>query len=82
MPKHIDISEVYFLLMAMVLGQPVKTLPQTSKLDLVGFNTLDMNGDMKRVYIYILLGVFRIRYGTLFSGLLHRKRPSLILRGR
>jgi hypothetical protein len=35
MPNHINIPEVYFLLIAMALGQPVKTLPQTAKLDLV-----------------------------------------------
>ena len=35
MPRHIEIPEVYFLLIAMMLGQPVKTLPQTAKLDLV-----------------------------------------------
>ena len=34
MPKHIAIPEVYFLLLAMVLGQPVKTLPDRVKLDL------------------------------------------------
>ena len=34
MPKHIAIPEVYFLLLAMVLGQPVKTLPESVKLDL------------------------------------------------
>jgi hypothetical protein len=35
MPNHIGIPDVYFLLMAMVLGQPVKTLPSESvKLDL------------------------------------------------
>jgi hypothetical protein len=35
MPRHIEIPEVYFLLIAMMLGQPVKTLPMTAKLDLV-----------------------------------------------
>ena len=34
MPRHIDIPEVYFLLLAMVLGRPVKSLPDTVKLDL------------------------------------------------
>jgi WD40 repeat protein len=34
MPRHIAIPEVYFLLLAMVLGQPVKTLPESVKLDL------------------------------------------------
>ena len=34
MPKHIAIPEVYYLLLAMVLGQPVKTLPDSAKLDL------------------------------------------------
>ena len=34
MPRHIAIPEVYYLLLAMVLGQPVKTLPDRAKLDL------------------------------------------------
>lgn len=34
MPRHIAIPEVYYLLLAMVLGQPVKTLPESVKLDL------------------------------------------------
>jgi len=34
MPRHMAIPEVYFLLLAMVLGQPVKRLPDTARLDL------------------------------------------------
>ena len=34
MPLHISIPEVYYLLLAMVLGQPVKSLPTSVKLDL------------------------------------------------
>ncbi|XP_047001362.1 WD repeat and FYVE domain-containing protein 3 [Schistocerca americana] len=34
MPLHIDVPEVYFLLMALMMGQPVKLLPADSKLDL------------------------------------------------
>ena len=34
MPRHIAIPEVYFLLLAMVLGQPVKRLPDAARLDL------------------------------------------------
>ncbi|KAG8229679.1 hypothetical protein J437_LFUL010268 [Ladona fulva] len=34
LPQHIDIPEVYFLLMALMMGQPVKLLPADSKLDL------------------------------------------------
>ena len=34
MPYHTEIPEVYFLLMAMALGQPVKTLPEALHLDL------------------------------------------------
>nr|CAD7454369.1 unnamed protein product [Timema tahoe] len=34
LPQHIDVPEVYFLLMALMMGQPVKLLPADSKLDL------------------------------------------------
>ncbi|KAJ9586850.1 hypothetical protein L9F63_019532, partial [Diploptera punctata] len=35
LPQHIDVPEVYFLLMALMMGQPVKLLPaDSSKLDL------------------------------------------------
>ncbi|KAK6633574.1 hypothetical protein RUM44_004181 [Polyplax serrata] len=34
LPKHIDVPEVYFLLVALMMGQPVKLLPVDSKLDL------------------------------------------------
>ena len=34
MPYHIEIREVYFLLMALALGQPVRTLPSDLRLDL------------------------------------------------
>lgn len=34
MPNHIEVGETYFLLIAMVLGQPVKTLPENVKFDL------------------------------------------------
>ena len=34
MPLHISIPEVYYLLLAMVLGQPVKALPSAATLDL------------------------------------------------
>ena len=34
MPQHISKPEVYYLLLAMVLGQPVKTLPSSATLDL------------------------------------------------
>jgi hypothetical protein len=34
MPRHIGIPEAYYLLLAMVLGQPVKRLPDAARLDL------------------------------------------------
>nr|XP_018916724.1 PREDICTED: WD repeat and FYVE domain-containing protein 3 [Bemisia tabaci] len=34
LPLHIDVPEVYFLLMALMMGQPVKLLPADPKLDL------------------------------------------------
>lgn len=34
LPQHIDVPEIYFLLMALMMGQPVKLLPADSKLDL------------------------------------------------
>lgn len=35
LPQHIDVPEVYFLLIALMMGQPVKLLPaDSSKLDL------------------------------------------------
>eukprot|EP00095_Tigriopus_kingsejongensis_P009945 maker-scaffold981_size73921-snap-gene-0.19 protein:Tk09945 transcript:maker-scaffold981_size73921-snap-gene-0.19-mRNA-1 annotation:"low quality protein: wd repeat and fyve domain-containing protein 3" len=34
MPNHIEIPETYFLIIAMVLGQPVKNLPQAVDFDL------------------------------------------------
>ncbi|CAH1794598.1 unnamed protein product [Owenia fusiformis] len=34
LPKHSDIHELYFLLMALLLGQPVKRLPECEQFDL------------------------------------------------
>lgn len=34
MPKHIEIPEAYYLILAMVLGQPVKNLPENVKFDM------------------------------------------------
>ena len=34
MPKHIEIPEAYYLILAMVLGQPVKSLPENVKFDM------------------------------------------------
>lgn len=33
LPKHIDVPEVYFLLLALMMGQPVKLLPADSKVN-------------------------------------------------
>ncbi|XP_073985786.1 WD repeat and FYVE domain containing 3 bchs [Rhodnius prolixus] len=32
---HVDVSQIYFLLMALMMGQPVKLMPPESKLDLL-----------------------------------------------
>ncbi|KAK9506435.1 hypothetical protein O3M35_008377 [Rhynocoris fuscipes] len=32
---HVDVSQIYFLLMALMMGQPVKLMPPDSKLDLL-----------------------------------------------
>lgn len=34
LPSHVEIPEVYFLLTALMLGQPVKSLPNDTKFDL------------------------------------------------
>lgn len=34
LPSHVEIPEVYFLLTAVMLGQPVKSLPSDTKFDL------------------------------------------------
>lgn len=34
LPYHLEVPEVYFLIMALMMGQPVKLLPADSKLDL------------------------------------------------
>ena len=34
MPHHMEVPDVYFLLVAMVLGQPVRNLPENAKFDL------------------------------------------------
>ena len=34
LPSHLDVPEMYFLLTALMMGQPVKLLPPDSKLDL------------------------------------------------